>query len=158
MSKHYVGFELSGGSDGDAELNELHAAQADLHVSVGATDLDSLAHADQLARDFAEIERAVVALRKAEPRLEPWAEASVEDPLAVAPSRAPSVWLVIGALWLLLLLIGGCAVASIAHWSPAHAGLRSTHASVGVAVGGGRKHRADDDLQIEPQRPIVYIK
>ena len=152
MSKHYIGFESSDGSDGDAELNELHAAEADLHAphDVGAAEISSLAHADQLARDFAEIERAIVALRKAEPGLEPWAETSVEDPLAASPSRPPSVWLVIGALWFLLALIGGCAVVTIAHWTPAHAGIRNVHASVGVAVGGGRKHRSGDDLQIKP--------
>jgi hypothetical protein len=151
MSKHYVGFEPSGGSD-DAELSDLHAAEANLQAphDARAAEIDALTHADQLARDFAEIERAVVALRKAEPALEPWDDALVEDPLAVSPSKPPSVWLVIGVLWFLLVLVAGCAVVSIAHWTPAHAGIRNAHASVGVAVGGGRKHRAGDDLQIKP--------
>jgi hypothetical protein len=155
MSKHYVGFEPSGGSDGDAELNELHATEADLQAphDARAAEIDALTHADQLARDFAEIERAVVTLRNAEPGLEPWSETSVEDPLTVPAPRPPSVWLVIGALWLLLSLIAGCAVVSITHWNPAHAALHSAHASasIGVAVGGGRKHRADNDLQIKPE-------
>jgi hypothetical protein len=152
MSKHYVGFEPSGGSDSDAELNELHATEADLQAphDARAAEIDALTHADQLARDFAEIERAVVALRKAEPGLEPWAETSLEDPLAVSPSKPPSVWLVIGALWFLLAAIAGCAVVTIAHWTPAHAGIRNAQESVGVTVGGGRKHRAGDDLQIKP--------
>jgi hypothetical protein len=146
MSKHYVGFESSGGSD-DAELGELHAAEADLQAphDARAAEIDN-----QLAHDFAEIERAVVALRKAEPGLEPWAETSLEDPLAVSPSKPPSVWLLIGALWFLLAAVAGCAVVTIAHWTPAHAGIRSVHTSVGVAVSGGRKHRTGDDLQIKP--------
>jgi hypothetical protein len=152
MSKHYIGFEPSDGSDGDAELNELHTAEANLQAphDARAAEIDSLVHADQLARDFAEIERAVVALRKAVPGLEPWAETSIEDPLTVSPSRPPSVWLVMGALWLLLVLIAGCAVVTIAHWTPAHAGIRNAHASVGITVRGGRKHRAGNDLQIKP--------
>jgi hypothetical protein len=152
MSKHYVGFEPSGGSDGDTKLSEPHAAEADLQAphDARAAETDGLAHADQLARDFAEIDRAVVALRKAAPGLEPWTEASVEDPLAVSPSRPVSVWLVIGVLWFLLVLIATCAVVTIAHWTPAHAGIRSAHASVGITVGGGRKHGAGDNLQIKP--------
>jgi hypothetical protein len=151
MSKHYVGFEPSGGSD-DAQLSELHASEADLQAphDARAAEIDALTHADQLARDFAEIERAIAALRKAEPGLEPWAETSLEDPLAVSPSEPPSVWLLIGALWLLLAAVAGCAVVTIAHWTPAHAGIRSVHASAGVAVSGGRKHRTGDDLQVKP--------
>jgi hypothetical protein len=153
MSKHYIGFEPSGGPDGDTELNDLHVAEADLHApdEAGTAEASSLAHADQLARDFDEIERAIVALREIEPGLEPWDETSVEDPLAVPPSGPPSVWLVIGAMWLLLVLIAGCAVVTISHWTPAHAGTRNVHASIGVAVSGGRKHRADNDLQIKPE-------
>jgi hypothetical protein len=153
MSKHYIGFEPSDGSDGDVELDELHAAEANLQAphDARAAEIDSLAHVDQLVRDFAEIERATAALRKAEPGLEPWAETSVEDPLlAASPSQPSSVWLVVGALWFLLVVIGCCAVVTIAHWSPAHAGMRSAQASVGVTVGGGRKHRSGNDLEIEP--------
>jgi hypothetical protein len=141
MSKHYLGFEPSGEPDGIAAQGELRASEA------SAADADSLSHADQLARDFAEIDRAVVALRKAEPALEPSAETSLEDPLTIMPPRPPSVWLVIGALWFLLALVAGCAVVSMAHWNPAHAGVRAAHhASIGVAVGGARKHRAGDDF------------
>jgi hypothetical protein len=153
MSKHYIGFEPSDGSDGDIELNELHTAEADLQAphDARAAEIDSLTQADQLAREFAEIERAVFALRKAEPGLEPWAETSVEDPLlAASPSQPPSVWLVVGALWFLLVVIGCCAVVTIAHWMPAHAGIRNASISVGVTVGGARKHRSGDDLQIKP--------
>ena len=30
--------------------------------------------------------------------------------------------------------------------------------SISVAVAGGRKHRAGDDLQVEPERPIVDVE
>ncbi len=161
MSKHYVGFVPSGESDDTGEQSELRTSEASLRGpnDEAAIELDSLSHADQLERDFAEIERAIIALRKAEPALEPSAEASFEDPLAIMPPRAPSVWLVIGALWFLLALVAGCAVVSVAHWNPAHAGIRSAHhASIGVAVRGGRKHRAGDDFQVQPERPIVDVK
>ena len=146
MSKHYIGFEPSGGSDGNAKLNDVHGAEADLQ----ATRQMESGKADPLARDFDEIERAIVALRGAEPGLEPWDEASIEDPLTVSPSRPPSVWLVIGALWLLLAVIAGCAVVTIAYWTPAHAGMRNAHTSVGVTVGGARKHRLSDNPQVKP--------
>ena len=104
MSKHYLGFSRL--KNRAATRNKVRHLLLKL-LSDGPHDeataeAGSLSHADQLERDFAEIERAVVTLRKAEPALEPWAETSVEDPLAVTPSRPPSVWLVIGALWLLL--------------------------------------------------------
>jgi hypothetical protein len=159
MSKHYLGFEPSGESDGDPKQSVLVASEARGGPHDEAAAEAALpSHADQLDRDFAEIERAVVALRKAEPALEPWAETSVEDPLAITPSQPPSVWLVIGALWLLLALIAGCAVVTVAHWSPAHAGMRGARASIGVAVSAGRKHRASNDFQVQPKRPIVDIE
>jgi hypothetical protein len=158
MSKHYLGFEPSGESDDNVEQAELRTSEDSLRGSDAAV-ADSLSHADQLAHDYAEIERAVIALRKAEPGLEPSAETSFEDPLAIMPPRPPSVWLVIGALWFLLALVAGCAVVSMAHWTPAHAGMRDAHhASIGVAVGGGRKHRAGNDFEVQPERPIVDVK
>ena len=161
MSKHYLGFVPFGETDGTVEQNELRTSEASLRDphDEAAAEVDSVSQADQLERDFAEIERAVIALRKAEPALEPSDETSLEDPLAIMPPRPPSVWLVIGALWFLLALVAGCAVVSMAHWTPAHAGMRSAHhASIGVAVGGARKHRAGDDFQVQPERPIVDIK
>ena len=161
MSKHYFGFVPSGESDGNVEQNELRTSEASLRGprNDAAAEVDSLPQPDQLERDFAEIERAVVALRKAEPALEPLSETFLDDPLTIMPPRPPSVWLVISALWFLLALVAGCAVASMAHWTPAHAGMRSAHhASIGVTVGGGRKHRTGDDFQVEPERPIVDIK
>jgi hypothetical protein len=161
MSRHYVGFVPSEESDDTVQQNELRTSGASPRApsNEAVAEVDSLSHADQLERDFAEIERAVIALRKAEPALEPSAETSFEDPLAIMPPRPPSVWLVIGALWFLLALVAGCAVVSVAHWNPAHAGMRlAHHASIGVAVGGARKHRAGDDFQVQPERPVVDVK
>jgi hypothetical protein len=161
MSKHYLGFVPSEGSDDTLGQNEPLTSEASLRAphDEAAVEMNSLSHIDQLQRDFAEIERAVVALRRAEPALEPSVDTSLDDPLTIMPPRAPSVWLVIGALWFLLALVAGCAVVSMAHWNPAHAGVRSAHhASIGVAVGGARKHGAGDDFQVQPERPIVDIK
>jgi hypothetical protein len=159
MSKHYLGFAPSGELDDTAEQGELRTSEDSLRGSHDEATADSLSPADQLAHDYAEIERAVIALRKAEPDLEPSAETSFEDPLAIMPPRPPSVWLVIGALWFLLALVAGCAVVSMAHWNPAHAGMPGVHhASIRVAVGAGRKHRASDDFHVQPERPIVDVK
>ena len=161
MSKHYLGLVPSRESDGSVEQSELRTREASLcgPYDRAAVEVDSLSQADELERDFAEIERAVIALRKGEPALQPSAETSGDDPLAIMPPSPPSVWLVMGALWLLLALVAGCAVISMAHWNPAHAGMRSAHhASIGVAVGGARKYRAGDDFQVQPERPIVDVE
>jgi hypothetical protein len=161
MSKHYLGLVPSGESDGGLEQNGLRTSNASLRGAYDGApaDVDSPSHADQLERDLADIARAVIALRKAEPALEPSAEISLEDPIAIMTHRPPSVWLVIGALWFLLALVAGCAVVTVAHWSPAHAGIRSArHASIGITVGRRREHGAGDDFQIQPERPIVDIK
>ena len=160
MSKHDHSFEPSGELDGDVESSKVHAfgaAVREPHDGMAAAS-DSLRPDDQLARDIAEIERASKALRKAEPALEPWIERSAEDPLAVTPPGPPPVWLLIGAWWLVMALVAVGAIASIAHWIPAHAGASRSYASISVSVGGGRKHRAGDDLQVKPERPIVDIK
>ena len=80
MSKHYIGFEPSDGSDGDAELTSFTPLKliSKLLMTRGPQRSIHSRTRDQLARDFAEIERATAALRKAEPGLEPWAETSVE--------------------------------------------------------------------------------
>lgn len=162
MSKHYFGFVPSGKSDGTVEQNELGTSDASLRgpdeKGHAAPDLEP--HTDELEREYAEIERAVVALRKATPALEPSVETSFEDPLTIMPPpRPPSVWLVIGVMCFLLALVAGCAVVSMAHWTPAHAGIASAHhASIGVSIRGGRKHRAGDDFQVQPERPIVDVE
>jgi hypothetical protein len=160
MSTQDLGFVASGEADDTVKQDEPRASEASPRgARDGFAAEAASSDADQLERDFAEIERAVVALRRAEPALELSAETSLQDPLTIMPSHPPSVWLVMGALWFLLALVAGCAVVSMAHWTPAHAGIRiAHHTSIGVAIGGARKHRADDDFQVQPERPIVDIK
>ena len=73
---------------------------------------------DQFARDIAEIERATVALRRAEPSLEMWGEAGSEtrtdDAATLTIRKARPVWLLIGLLWLSTALVTVGAVAAIA--------------------------------------------
>jgi hypothetical protein len=70
-----------------------------------ATDPDdsgllAAADRDHLEREIAAIERASVALRRAEPELESW----VDPPPATLRKPRP-VWLLIGALWLSTALV-----------------------------------------------------
>src|ERR1700752_3765581 len=50
---------------------------------------------EQLAREVAEIEAAIAALRRAEPALESWTQAPV-----TATRKPRPVWVLIGVLWL----------------------------------------------------------
>jgi hypothetical protein len=124
MPTHDFGNPPPDGADGEAALSELHAFAAALHDSGQdsrhGTGVESgpLVPADQLARDFAEIERASAALRKAEPALEKWADTpassgSDEVPAAALAKPRP-VWLFIGLLWLSTALVTAGAVAAIA--------------------------------------------
>jgi len=64
---------------------------------------------DQLAREVAEIEAAIAALRQAEPALESWTHPPA------APARKPRpVWVLIGVLWLSTALVTAGAVVAIA--------------------------------------------
>ncbi|HEY2227313.1 MAG TPA: hypothetical protein VGI22_06135 [Xanthobacteraceae bacterium] len=65
---------------------------------------------DQLTRDIAEIERAAVALRRAEPALEPRAP----EPETIGEARTSrSIWPLIGVVWLTAVLVVSCAVGAI---------------------------------------------
>lgn len=64
---------------------------------------------EQLAREYAEIERASAALRLAQPALESWSKPA--SPPAVSKSRP--LWLLIGALWLSTALVTAGAVVAI---------------------------------------------
>jgi len=65
---------------------------------------------EQLAREFADIERASAALRLGEPALKSWTK-----PAAPAVARKPRpLWLLIGILWLSTALVAVGAVAAIA--------------------------------------------
>jgi hypothetical protein len=64
---------------------------------------------DQLARDIA-VERAVAALRRAEPNLEPW----VPDPQArTALRNVRSVWFLVGTTWLSAASVVSCGIGAI---------------------------------------------
>lgn len=64
---------------------------------------------EQLARDFADIERATAALRRAEPALQSWSK-----PQAPALAKARPLWLLIGAVWLSAALVTAGTVVVIA--------------------------------------------
>jgi hypothetical protein len=65
---------------------------------------------DQLAREYADIERASAALRLGQPQLRSWSTPAV--PTAAKKPRA--LWLLIGILWLSTAVITVGAVAAIA--------------------------------------------
>jgi hypothetical protein len=120
MRKHDLGYEPSGGADGEAMLDELDAFEAALRDPGDgeAGEADAFAQTDQMARDIAAIERATAALRKAEPALETWSqpasEAWTSDPPVIAKRNPHPVWLLIGLLWLSTALVTAGAVAAIA--------------------------------------------
>lgn len=110
-----LGDQPSGGLDGDEDLSEIHAFEAALRGDTRAVDQTGLPNqADQLARDFADIERAAEALRRAQPALETWNEPRDDDHPAAAMRKPRPVWLLIGLLWLSTALVTVGAVAAIA--------------------------------------------
>ncbi len=65
---------------------------------------------EQLARDLADIERATVALREAEPALQSWSQ-----PVTAAVRAPRPLWVMIGVLWLSAAIVTvGAAVAIVA--------------------------------------------
>jgi hypothetical protein len=116
MPKHYLGYPS--GSDGDAALSEIRAFDTALRGNrYGvAGEASALGHADQVARDIADIERAAAALRKVEPALETWTAAVSDDPSAMLPRKPRQVWLTIGLVWLSTALVTAGAVAAIARF------------------------------------------
>jgi hypothetical protein len=65
---------------------------------------------NQLERDIAEIERAVEALRKGEPDLEPWTNSTIPAP---EPRKFRSVWFFVGTIWIATVLVTGAATLAI---------------------------------------------
>jgi hypothetical protein len=116
MPNHDLGYQPSGGEDGDAALSEIDAF--DIALGSGrygaAREAGALGPADQVALDIAEIERAAAALRKAEPALEAWTTSSNNELPPVTPRKPRPVWLLIGLLWLSTALVAAGAVAAIA--------------------------------------------
>jgi hypothetical protein len=112
MSENDFGSEPSAHSDGYAismEPRRLESARRGV-AQDNAADAGLLAQIDrdQLARDFAEIERASATLRKAEPALESWTN------LPAAIRKPRPVWLIIGVLWLSSALLTVGALAALA--------------------------------------------
>jgi len=116
MPKHYLGYSPSSGSEGEAVLSEIQAFDTALRGKnyAAAREGGALGHSDQVARDIADIERAVAALRKAEPALETWTAVSSDDPSALLPRKPRQVWFTIGLVWLSTAIVTAGAVAAIA--------------------------------------------
>jgi hypothetical protein len=64
---------------------------------------------EQLAREYADIERASAALRLGEPALQSWTKPAVS-----AAAKPRPLWLLIGILWLSTAIVTAGAVAAIA--------------------------------------------
>jgi hypothetical protein len=113
MSTSDLGSPRSDHSDNDViavERRRIDAVGEDVGGQVvDVSSVSAQADRDQLERDFADIERAAAALRRAEPALESWTQ-----PMA-APVRKPRpLWLLIGLLWLSTALVTAGAVVTIA--------------------------------------------
>jgi hypothetical protein len=123
MPKDNLGYQPFRATDGGAALSEVDAADSALRLREPARQtevlgqIETLAPADQVARDIAEIERATAALRRAEPALETWTAASDEELPAFTPHKPRPVWLVIGLLWLSTALVTAGAVVAIARFA-----------------------------------------
>ena len=118
MRQHHHGDDTTGGASGEAMLSNVHAFETALRVSRdGAGEAGSLQQPDQIARDLADIERAIAALRKAEPALETWNETPADnlsqDPAMPAMRKPRPVWPLIGFLWLSTALVIVGALAAI---------------------------------------------
>lgn len=110
-----LGDRPSGGLDGDEDLSEIRAFEIALRDAPGGPDETPIpGEADQLARDFAAIERAAEALRRAQPALQTWSRPRTDDRPAMTVGRPRPVWLLIGLLWLSTALVTVGAVAAIA--------------------------------------------
>lgn len=104
----------SGGLDGEA-LNQIRAFETALRGDPPETgEAAAPGQPDQLARDFADIERAAEALRRAQPALEAWSCPRTGDRPAAGMRRPRPVWLLIGLLWISTALVTVGAVAAIA--------------------------------------------
>jgi hypothetical protein len=117
MPEHDLSHRPVARLDGDGTLMDLRGDEGARLAPPGASAAGSAAdiaalpqgEREQLARDFAEIERATAALRRAEPALESWTA-----PPPGARLRQPRpVWLLIGVLWLSTALVAAGAVAAI---------------------------------------------
>jgi hypothetical protein len=112
MSGHSLG-SLPSESTDDALVFEPRRAEPHERVTdkvVDGTRALTQFEQDQLAREYADIERASAALRLGQPQLRSWSTPAV--PAAAKKPRA--LWLLIGILWLSTAVITVGAVAAIA--------------------------------------------
>jgi hypothetical protein len=116
MPNHDLGYQPSGGEDGDVALSEIDAFDTALRGGRhgAARDIGAPEPADQVARDIAEIERAAATLRRAQPALEAWTTGSNNELPAVTPRNPHPVWLLIGLLWMSTALVAAGAFAVVA--------------------------------------------
>jgi hypothetical protein len=101
---------LNGQGSGEADSWPADTASGDSEeVDIEEARTLALMAREQLARDYADIESATAALRRAEPALQSWSRDTV--PAAAKPQP---LWLVIGALWLSTVIVTVGAVVAIA--------------------------------------------
>ena len=114
MSEYSLGSGLTGQVGDDVTLPSVRVADQPRRRATDRIGQNSTAltrfEQEQLAREFADIERASAALRVGEPALQSWT-----TPAAPAALKKPRpLWLLIGLLWLSTALITAGAVAAIA--------------------------------------------
>jgi hypothetical protein len=113
MSGHSFRSLPSDPSSGDAlSLGDRAIEPAGRRATDGDADMSALHQFEQaqLAREYADIERASATLRLAQPALQSWIKPP--SPPAVAKSRP--LWLLISVLWLSTALVTAGTVAAIA--------------------------------------------
>jgi len=114
MSEHSLGSLPSNPSGNDAILLEGSGAAPPRRRATDriAEDTSALTRfeQDQLAREFADIERASAALRLGEPALRSWSNPATPP----VPNKPRPLWLLIGVLWLSTAIITVGALAAIA--------------------------------------------
>lgn len=112
MSEH-LGALPSDRSSEDPSVIDSAAAPRRRAGDHAAAELIALAHfeQEQLAREYADIERASAALRLGQPTLKSWSKPTALPAVAKKPR---SLWLLIGILWLSTAVITAGAVAAIA--------------------------------------------
>jgi hypothetical protein len=113
MAEHYFDPLSPGGFDGGPISIERRGSEPArrnfVHGDAGEASALALADREQLARDFADIERATAALQRGEPALASWSR-----PTTPTVSQPRSLWLLIGVLWLSTALVTAGAVVVIA--------------------------------------------
>jgi len=113
MSEHSLDSLASDRSSDDALLIDAPAEPRRRASDPIAADPAALARfeREQLAREYADIERASAALRLGQPALQSWSKPTA---LPAVVKKPQSLWLLIGILWLSTAVITAGAVAAIA--------------------------------------------